>query len=143
MSTQKELLENLTQSIEEVKANQQEFKNNQEQFKHELQLHAVEQSAIREDLTNLTETVKNLDHRLMNPDDGIVVETKKNSWYRRNTDAKFSSDDEHFDSIDEQMLKHDKMIENLNNWKDTASKALWILFGTIAGLVIKMIAELL
>ena len=69
-----------------------------------------------------------LTKKLLDPDDGFVTRVNKNTAFRR--------------LREEEMPYLDEMIEDFNDvkkWKDNVSKALWILFTAIVGVIIKLI----
>jgi len=91
-----------------------------------------ELKSMQSDMKTLKEDVSDLKYTLLNPEDGVIVKTNKNSQFRR----KMEIGEKEFTS---------KMIEvqDLKRWKDTVSKALWIIFGILAGLVFKVFVELI
>ena len=69
-----------------------------------------------------------LTKKLLDPDDGFVTRVNKNTAFRR--------------LREEEMPYLDELIEDFNDvkkWKDNVSKALWILFTAIVGVIIKLI----
>jgi|TARA_B110000908_G_scaffold23389_1_gene26638 hypothetical protein len=91
-----------------------------------------ELKSMQSDMKTLKEDVSDLKYTLLNPEDGVIVKTNTNSQFRR----KMETGEKEFTS---------KMIEvqDLKRWKDTVSKALWIIFGILAGLVFKVFVELI
>ena len=115
MPTQKELIEQLVSEIAVIKRG----------------LPNGELTVVKNSLDELKESVSKLEHRLLNPDDGIIVETNKNSWHRKQMDDKIK---EH----DEKLLDLDKLV----TWKENVQKALWVVYSAIIGMIIKIITEL-
>tara|TARA_B100000963_G_scaffold358345_1_gene382789 strand:- start:913 stop:1224 length:312 start_codon:yes stop_codon:yes gene_type:complete len=69
-----------------------------------------------------------LTKKLLDPDNGFVTRVNKNTAFRK--------------LREEEMPYLDEMIEDFNDvkkWKDNVSKALWILFTAIVGVIIKLI----
>lgn len=87
----------------------------------ELKQMARDYETIKSDLSDLKYT-------LLNPENGVIVKTNQNSEFR----ASMLDNKKEFDK---QMLK----INELESWKAGVTKALWIIFGTIAGIVIRML----
>ena len=110
--TQKELLESLLSEIKYVKTNMPngEFKQMQKDFEH-----------IKEDISDLKYT-------LLNPEDGVIVNTNKNSEFRINLQANQKE-------FDTQMSK----IKELEDWKLGVTRALWIIFGSLVAIVGRML----
>ena len=72
--------------------------------------------------------IRDLKRQLLDPDDGVVVRVNKNSatrkyWNNRNDEVESSFAN----------------IKHLLNWKSNVNKALWIVYGSIVGLVIKIL----
>lgn len=83
---------------------------------------------MQRDLEDMKEDVSDLKYTLLNPDNGVIVNTNKNTDFR----MQMQSNQKEFD---EQMLK----IKELENWKSGVTKALWIIFGIMAGIIIRML----
>jgi hypothetical protein len=85
-----------------------------------------------EDLNNGQETLKSsireLKQQLLDPDDGVVVRVNRNSEFRKDLKDCVESFEKMGDGVD-----------SIMRWKDGVSKALWILFTAVVGLVIKLV----
>ena len=85
-----------------------------------------------EDLHSGQETVKSsireLKRQLLDPEDGVVVRVNRNSEFRKGLKDCVES----FENIEDS-------VEDIISWKDNVSKALWILFTAVVGLVIKLV----
>ena len=80
----------------------------------------------------LKDDIKELKERLLNPDNGVVARVNRNSDFRKDSEQRGPLCQQSFE----------KMEDNVNSilgWKDNVSKALWILFTGIAGLIVKTI----
>lgn len=79
--------------------------------------------------TELRESIRTIQKRLFNPDDGIVVETNKNKEFRENV------------LEDKVELYDDKVVEfnNLLEWKKNITRGLWVIYSALIGIVIKML----
>lgn len=82
------------------------------------------QSLMKEDISELKKT-------LLDPNDGVIVNTNKNTDFRREREKKI----EYYDKI---VLEFQKM----QDWKNGVTKALWIVFTILAGIIIKFLAEM-
>jgi predicted nucleic acid-binding Zn-ribbon protein len=115
MSTQKDILELILTEIATMKTKlpNGELKRMEEAI-HDL----------RDNYTTLKEDVSDIKYTLLNPEDGIIVRVNKNSEYRKEREAK--------------QLYYDKIVtefEKMRDWKDGVTKALWIVFTTLIGIV--------
>ena len=111
MPTQKELIEQLVSEISVIKRG----------------LPNGELTVLKTSLDELKESVSKLEYRLLNPDDGIIVETNKNSWHRKQMDDKIKEHDEKLSDLD-------KLIK----WKENVQRALWVVYSAIIGMIIKI-----
>ena len=79
-------------------------------------------------LQEIDEKLDSLTKKLLDPDDGFVTRVNKNTSFRK--------------IREEEMPYLDELIEDFNDvkkWKDNVSKALWILFTAIIGVIVKLI----
>ena len=83
------------------------------------------------EMKDLKEDVSDLKFTLLNPEDGVIVKTNQNTAFRRKMELG-----------DKDFITRMIDIQELKKWKDGVTKALWIIFGSLAGLIIKVIAEL-
>jgi hypothetical protein len=78
-----------------------------------------------EDLENgqktLQSEIRTIQKRLFNPDNGLIVEVNKN------TDFKTENQ------------KNLKDVEGLLSWKSNVTKALWVIYSAIIGVIIKLL----
>ena len=80
----------------------------------------------------LKSSIRELKQQLLDPDDGVVVRVNRNSEFRRGSEERGPLCEQSFE----------KMEDNVNSilgLKDNVSKALWILFTGIAGLIVKIL----
>ena len=110
--TQKQLLESVLQEIKHVKTHMPNG---------ELKLMLKEFEDIKEDISDLKYT-------LLNPDNGVIVNTNKNTEFRQTMQL----NEKEFQL---QMIE----LEDLKRWKNGVNKALWIIFGSLAAIVIRML----
>ena len=89
-----------------------------------------------EDLTagqsSLKEVIKELKERLLNPDDGIVARVNRNSDFRKESEQRGPLCQQSFENMEDN-------VNSILGWKDNVSKALWILFTGIAGIIVKIL----
>jgi len=110
--TQKELLESLLGEIKHIKTHMPNG---------ELKQMLKEMQSMKDDITELKFT-------LLNPDNGVIVNTNKNTEYR----VELQSNEVDF---------RNKLaeIEDLKKWKESVTRALWIIFGILATVIIRML----
>jgi hypothetical protein len=92
-----------------------------EVIKNSIQSLSTDQKAIKEDLEYFKK-------RLFNPDDGVIVRINKN------TDA-IERNDEMAEEIYQELPEIQNNIKNLEQWKEGANKALWVIFTALIGLI--------
>ena len=110
--TQRELLESLLDEIKHIKTHMPngELKQMQKDMQH-----------LKQDLSDMKFT-------LLNPDNGVIVNTNKNSEYRISQEGRRREYDSYISELTE-----------LRNWKAGVNRALWIIFGIMAGIIIRML----
>jgi len=111
----------------------EEILSSLEQIKKKLpngELEIIKQSQLKlgEDQKTIKEDLEYFKKRLFNPDDGVIVRINKN------TDS-ISRFEEAFDEIPDLRNK----LENLDKWKEGVSKALWIVYTSIVGIILSLI----
>ena len=85
---------------------------------------------MQKDMGDMKEDISDLKYTLLNPDNGVIVSTNKNTEYRIELQA--NEKDFRF-----QMLE----LEELKRWKNAVTKALWIIFGTIAAIIFQILSH--
>ena len=81
---------------------------------------------------SLKSSIRELKQQLLDPDNGVVVRVNRNSDFRKDSEQRGPLCEQSFE----------KMEDNVNSilgWKDNVSKALWILFTAVVGLIIKLV----
>ena len=112
--TQKQLLESVLAELTSIK-------------KH---MPNGELKQMQKDMEDLKDDISDLKYTLLNPDNGVIVNTNKNSEFREIMQA----GDKDFQL---KLLE----LQELKRWKDGVTKALWILFTVLAGVIIKLLSE--
>ena len=83
---------------------------------------------MQKDMEDLKEDISDLKFTLLNPDNGVIVNTNKNTEFRQ----EMQSNEKEFRA---QMAE----ITELKAWKNGVTKALWIIFGILATVIVRMI----
>lgn len=82
---------------------------------------------MQSDMSDLKEDVSEMKYTLLNPDNGVIVNTNKNTEYRMQLQANQRE-------FDKQMSK----VDEIENWKQGVNRALWIIFGIMAAIIVRM-----
>ena len=80
------------------------------------------------ELEEMHEMMKEIKEILLDPEDGVIVRVNKNTYWRKT----ITEGDVNFDSI-----KDD--VKDLNSFKSNVTKALWVVYTAIMGVIIKLI----
>ena len=83
---------------------------------------------MQKDMQDLKEDISDMKYTLLNPDNGVIVNTNKNTEFRQSMQANQKD-------FDMQMAK----IAEIESWKAGVTRALWIIFGVMAGIIIRML----
>ena len=78
----------------------------------------------------LKSSIRELKQQLLDPDNGVVVRVNRNSDFRKDSEKRGPLCQQSFENMEDS-------VNSILGWKDNVSKALWILFTGIAGLIIK------
>ena len=113
MATNKEILQRL-EGIEKKLPNG-ELKELQVQFEKL----ATSQKEHSDKMDKCGETISEVKERLLNPEDGLVVRINKNTYWRRQVNP--------------------EDVKDLISFKSNVTKAVWILFTAVVGILVKLI----
>ena len=80
----------------------------------------------------LRSSIRELKKQLLDPDNGVVVRVNRNSDFRKESEQRGPLCQQSFENMEDN-------VNSILGWKENVSKALWILFTGIAGLIIKTI----
>lgn len=109
--TQKDILESVLREIKHIKTH----------------MPNGELKQMQTDMSDLKEDVSEMKYTLLNPDNGVIVNTNKNTEHRQF----LQQNQKEFE------LKLAE-IESIKSWKEGVTRALWIIFGIIAAIIIRM-----
>tara|TARA_R110002051_G_scaffold205089_1_gene271049 strand:- start:1598 stop:1951 length:354 start_codon:yes stop_codon:yes gene_type:complete len=76
---------------------------------------------LEEGQKGLKSEIRTIQKRLFNPDDGLIVEVHKNTEFK------------------EENQQNLKDVNNLISWKGNVTKALWVVYSAIIGVIIKLL----
>jgi endonuclease I len=80
--------------------------------------------SLRDNYNEIKTDVSDIKYTLLNPEDGIIVRVNKNTAFRYDREEKIP----YYDNI---VLEFQKM----KDWKEGVTKALWILFSSLIGVI--------
>ena len=78
----------------------------------------------------LKSSIRELKQQLLDPDNGVVVRVNRNSDFRKDSEQRGPLCQKSFENMEDS-------VNSILGWKNNVSKALWIFFTGIAGLIIK------
>ena len=81
---------------------------------------------------SLKSSIRELKQQLLDPDNGVVVRVNRNSEFRKDSEQRGPLCQQSFENMEDS-------VNSILGWKDNVSRALWILFTGIAGLIVKTI----
>ena len=110
--TQKEILESVLLEIKHIKTH----------------MPNGELKQMAKDFQDMKDDISDMKFTLLNPDDGVIVKTNQNTEYRRELQG---NEVEFRNKLAE--------IEDLKKWKEGVTRALWIIFGILATVIVRML----
>ena len=81
---------------------------------------------------SLKSSIRELKQQLLDPDNGVVVRVNRNSEFRKDSEKRGPLCQQSFENMEDS-------VNSILDWKNNVSKALWILFTAVVGLVIKLV----
>ena len=114
-ATQKDILQQILIELDLMKTKLP----NGELKRMEVSIHEM-----KEDYQDLKSDVSDIKFTLLNPEDGVIVRVNKNTDFRVDREDR----QDYYDNIVAE-------FEKLKEWKEGVTKALWILFGTLVGVI--------
>ena len=91
-------------------------------------LDTIQEKVCNQDIEQIKGDLKEIKEILLDPEDGLVVRINKNTFWRKT----LTEGETNFD-----VIKDD--VRELNNFKNNVTKALWILFTAVVGILVKLI----
>jgi hypothetical protein len=83
---------------------------------------------MRESFKDMKDDFSELKKKLLDPDDGVIVKVNENTKFRIQEEGRY---DEYY------AIKKD--VSAMKEWQEGANKALWIIFGAIVAIVVKIL----
>jgi len=119
MATQKELIEQLIRDIEVIKT---KMPNG------ELKVIQKSLQDLEQGQADVRQDIRVIQKRLFNPDNGLIVETNKNTDYRN----QFKKALPGYNSIIDD-------FKNVLTWKKGVQRGLWMIYSAVIGIIIKLL----
>lgn len=85
---------------------------------------------IEKAINDLKEDMSEMKRTLLDPNDGVIVQTNKNTEWREERQKKI-------DVYDQKVTELDKLIE----WKNSVTKVLWAGFTALLGVIAKLLSD--
>ena len=79
---------------------------------------------------SLKSSIRELKQQLLDPDNGVVVRVNRNSEFRKDSEKRGPLCQQSFENMEDS-------VQDIISWKDNVTKALWIMFTGIIGLILK------
>jgi len=89
---------------------------------------SAELSSMIDSMKEMKKDISELKYTLLNPENGVIVKTNKNMDIA-------SDQEERIQDLEDAYIRIDELI----NFKNTVTKALWILFTALVGIVVKLV----
>lgn len=83
---------------------------------------------IQKDMEDMKEDISDLKYTLLSPDNGVIVNTNKNTEFRQQ-----------MQNNEKDFQKQMTELEDLKRWKEGVTKALWIIFGSLVAIVARIL----
>ena len=77
-------------------------------------------------------SIRDLKKQLLDPDNGVVVRVNRNSDFRKDSEQRGPLCEQSFENMEDN-------VNSILGWKNNVTKALWILFTGIAGIIVKIL----
>ena len=79
---------------------------------------------------SLRSSIRELKQQLLDPANGVVVRVNRNSEFRKDSEKRGPLCEQSFNDMEDS-------VQDIISWKNNVTKALWIMFTGMIGLVIK------
>ena len=83
---------------------------------------------MQRDMESLKDDFSDIKYTLLNPENGVIVNTNKNTDFR-----------EKMQSNEKEFRLQMQEVEELKRWKQGVTRALWIIFGILASVIVRML----
>jgi len=91
-------------------------------------LDIIEKTVCFEDFEQIKADLREIKEILLDPEDGLVVRINKNTYWRKN----LTEGENNYDKTKED-------VKELNGFKSNVTKAMWVMYTAVTGLIIKLV----
>lgn len=83
---------------------------------------------LRDSQKLMKDDISEMKKKLLDPNDGVIVKVNENTKFRLQEEDRF-----------EDYMRIDADVRDLKKWQDGVNKALWIVFGALIAIAVKVI----
>lgn len=83
---------------------------------------------MQKDIESMKDDMSDMKFTLLNPENGVIVNTNKNTDFRQKMEAN-----------EREFLAQMAEVNDIKRWKQGVTRALWIIFGILASVIIRML----
>lgn len=94
----------------------------------ELKVLQTNMEELRESQKSMKDDLSELKKKLLDPNDGVIVRVNENTKFRLQEEDRF-----------EDYMKINVDVQDLKKWQGGVNKALWIIFGALIAIAVKVI----
>lgn len=122
MADQKEIATLIKGILEELQHMREKFPNGDFKImQNNLEELRESQKAVKDDISEMKK-------KLLDPNDGVIVKVNENTKFRLQEEDRF-----------EDYMKINADVQDLKKWQEGVNKALWIIFGALIAIAVKVI----
>ena len=122
MATQKELLYQVLEVA-------QSYKVHGDKERMEISAHLVD---MKDNQKDMSYKLRIINEKIIDPDIGLIVATNKNTEWRKLMTKEFRH-------LSSERTEQTRILDELKRWKGIMDKAMWILFATTIGILLKIV----
>jgi hypothetical protein len=83
---------------------------------------------MRKNFKEMKDDLSELKRKLLDPDDGVIVKVNENTKFRIQEEDRY-----------DEYMSNKVALEDLKKWQSGVNKALWIIFGAIIAIALKIL----
>ena len=83
---------------------------------------------LRQDQKALKDDISDIKKKLLDPDDGVIVKVNENTKFRLTEERRYN-----------EYVQYTSDLDSLKKWQSGVNKALWLIFGSIIAIGIKIL----
>jgi hypothetical protein len=98
---------------------------------HDLRIIQISMEELKSAQAEMKKDLSELKKKLLDPDDGVIVKVNENTKFRLEQQRQKEKDEIEYRNL---LMEH----SNLMKWKNGITKAMWIFFTTLVGILAKI-----